>query len=69
MTEDNKEQITQFLVLVILQSFYLYNFSHNFEFSEELAKSKSINLTSFFNTLISKLSRFKTDFRIIFENF
>ena len=57
------------LVLVIPQSLYLYHFFHNFDFSEEIAKSKSIILTSYFNTLIFKFSRFKMNFGIVFENF
>ena len=42
---------------------------HNFEFSEEIAKSKSRNLLSYFNTLIFKLSRLKKTFEVVFENF
>ena len=57
------------LVLVIPQSFYLQQFFHNFEFSEELAKSKSILLTSDFNTLIFKFNRFKISFQVVFKNF
>ena len=57
------------LVLVNPQSFYFQHFFHNFEFSNEISKSKSINLTYYFNTLIFKLSRFKMNFRIVFENF
>ena len=61
------KQITK--IMVIPQSFYFHPFFHNFEVSEKIAKSKSINLTSYFNTLIFKISRLKMDFRIVFENF
>ena len=50
--------------MVIPQSFYIQHFFHNFEFSEEIAKSKSINLTSYFNTLIFKFNRFKISFQV-----
>ena len=42
---------------------------HNFEISEEITRSKSINLAFFFITLIFKFSRFKINFGIVFENF
>ena len=64
-----RNKLHKLLVLVILQSFYLQHFFHKFEFSEEISKSKSKNLTSFFNTLIFKCSRFKMDFGIGLENF
>ena len=64
-----KNKLHNFLVFVIPQSFYLQHFFHNFEFSEEIAKRRSINLTSNFNTLIFKLSRSKMDFRKVFKNF
>ena len=57
------------LVLVIPPSFYIQHFFHNFVFSEEIAKSKSIILTSYFNTLIFKFNTFKISFQVFFENF
>ena len=57
------------LVLVNPQSFYLEHFFHNFEFSEEIVKSKSLILTSSFNTLIFKFSIFKMSFGTVFDNF
>ena len=42
-------------VLVNPQNFHLYHFFQNYEFSEKFAKSKSIILTCYFNTLIFKL--------------
>ena len=69
MTQDSKKQITQFVSFgYSLELLYLTLF-HNFELSEEIAKSKSIILTSYFNTLIFKFSRFKMNFGIVFENF
>ena len=57
------------LVLVIPPSFYIWHFFHNFEFSEEITKSKSIILSSYFNTLIFKFNVFKISFQVVFENF
>ena len=64
-----RNKIHNLLVLVILPSFYIQHFFHNFKFSEEIAKSKSIILTSYFNTLIFKFNRFKRSFQVAFENF
>ena len=64
-----RNNLHEMLVLVILQSFYLQHFFHNFEFSEEVAKSKSIILTSDFNTLIFKFDRFKISYQVVFKNF
>ena len=51
------------LVLIIPQSFYLYHFFHNFEFSEQIAESKSINLKSYSNTLVFKLKQVQDGFQ------
>ena len=64
-----RNNLDNLLVLVIFQRFYFYHFFHNFQFSKEITKSKSINLKSCFDTLIFKFSRFKMNFRIVFENF
>ena len=59
-----RKKLNKLLVLV-----YLKHFCHNFEYSEEITKNKSINSTSYFNTLIFNVSRFKMDFGINFEYF
>ena len=66
--QDSKNDMHNLLVLVIPQNFHLEHFLHNFEFSEEIAKSKNIILTSYLNTLIFKFNRFKISFQVVFEN-
>ena len=61
-----RNKLLNLLVLVIPQSFFLLHPFHNFEFSEEIAKSKSIILTPYFNTLIFKI-RLKMNFGIVFK--
>ena len=46
LMQDSKNKLHILSVLVISQSFYLQHFFHNFEFSEKIAKNKSIILTS-----------------------
>ena len=69
LDNDAKQPETNCIFCYIWLRFYLQHFFHNFEFLEEIAKSKFIIFTSYFNTLIFKFSRFKMDFRIFFENF
>ena len=66
MTQESKKQITQFVSFGYSpELLYLTLFS---QLSDKIAKSKSIILTSYFNTLIFKISRFKMNFGIVFEN-
>ena len=69
MIQISKKKLHNLLVLVIPPSFYIQHFFHNFEFSEEISKSKNIILTSYLNTLIFKFNRFKISFQVVFENF
>ena len=64
-----RNKLADLLVLLVTQSFHLYRFFQKYNFSEQFAKSRSINLTSYFNTLVFKFSGFKMDFGIVSKNF
>ena len=69
MTQNSKKQITKIVSFGYSIELLSLTLLHNFEFSVEISKSKSIILTSYFNTLIFNFSRFKMNFGIVFENF
>ena len=64
-----RKKLDSLLILLVPQSFCFYHFFQKYEISEQFAKSKSINLTSYFNALIFKFGRFKINFGVVFENF
>ena len=55
-------KLDNLLVLLVPQSFYLCHFFQKYDFSAQFAKRKSTSLTSYFNTLTLKFSRFRMDF-------
>ena len=71
MMEDTKKQNTEFVSFVYSSELLYLSlfFTTLIEFSEEILTSKSIFLTSYSITLNFKFSRFKMDFRIVFETF
>ena len=67
MTQDNKKQKTKFVSFGYSSELLFLTFFHKFEFSEEISKCKSVNLTSYINTWIFKFIRLKMHFGIVFE--
>ena len=70
MTQNSRKQAVYFLlVLGIPETFLSSTLFATLNFQKKNVKSKSINLTSYFNTLIFKIRRFQMGFRIIYGNF
>ena len=69
MTEGSKKQCTQFVSFGYSPELLSFTLFSQLEFSEEIAKSKGIILTSYFITLIFKFNRFKISFQVVSVNF
>ena len=65
MTQNSKKQIKWFVSFSYSPELLSSTLFSQLWISEEIAKSKSINLISYFNTLTFKFSRFKMNFGIV----